>query len=62
MRSGHPTRCLNWPQAASMSGPRERRKWVTTPWLLQMAAKAPATDYWNAPRGTTIDIGAVQGP
>jgi hypothetical protein len=26
------------------------------------AAKAPATDYWNAPRGTTIDIGAVQGP
>ena len=25
------------------------------------ATKAPATDFWNAPRGTAIDIGAVQG-
>ncbi len=25
------------------------------------ASKAPATDYWNAPRGAAIDIGAVQG-
>ncbi len=25
-------------------------------------AKAPAIDYWNAPRGAAVDLGAVQGP
>lgn len=27
-----------------------------------IAQGAPPTDYWNAPRGTSVDIGAVQGP
>ena len=26
------------------------------------AMGAPAVDFWNAPRGAAIDIGAVQGP